>query len=137
MTSPKTAAEFVKRLKQLSSPEEAQKLSRYFKTGKAEYGAGDKFVGVRMGQLFALAKESIEMLPSELEKLLENPIHEVRAGALSIMDKQARRKKTTPERRIRTKAILGWIRRTSARTKREFQEPRTKNQEQRTKSLCV
>ena len=39
------------------------------------------------------------MPPSELEKLLESPIHEVRAGALSIMDKQGRNKKTTESRR--------------------------------------
>ena len=39
------------------------------------------------------------MTPDEIEKLLESKIHEVRAGALSIMDKQARSKKTTPERR--------------------------------------
>ena len=32
------------------------------------------------------------MPPDEIEKLLESPIHEVRAGGLSIMDKQARRK---------------------------------------------
>ena len=39
------------------------------------------------------------MPPSEIEKLLESPIHEVRAGALSIMDKQARSKKTPESRR--------------------------------------
>jgi len=56
-------------------------------------------MGVRMGQVVALAKEFIEMPPSEIEKLLESPIHEVRAGALSIMDKQARSKKTPESRR--------------------------------------
>jgi len=52
-----------------------------------------------MGQVFALAKEFIEMTPGEIEKLLESPIHEARAGALSIMDKQARSKKTPASRR--------------------------------------
>jgi 3-methyladenine DNA glycosylase AlkD len=56
-------------------------------------------MGVRMGQVFALAKEFIEMPPGEIEKLLESPLHEVRAGALSIMDKQARRKRTPESRR--------------------------------------
>ena len=46
-----------------------------------------------------LAREFIEMPPEGLERLLESPIHEVRAGALSIMDKQARRKKTPESRR--------------------------------------
>jgi MFS family permease len=33
------------------------------------------------------------MPPEQIERLLESPIHEVRAGALSIMDKQARSKR--------------------------------------------
>jgi 3-methyladenine DNA glycosylase AlkD len=52
-----------------------------------------------MGQVFALAKEFVQMPPTEIEKLLESPIHEVRAGALSVMDKQARGKKTPESRR--------------------------------------
>jgi 3-methyladenine DNA glycosylase AlkD len=93
------ASEFVKRLKSHRSEQERIKLQRYFKTGKGEYAEGDKFIGIRMGTLFALAKEFIEMPSNELKKLLVAPIHEVRAGALSIMDKQARSKKTTPARR--------------------------------------
>ena len=30
------------------------------------------FIGVRMGQVFALAKEFIEMPPQDIEKLLES-----------------------------------------------------------------
>ena len=52
-----------------------------------------------MGQVFSLAKEFIDMPPDEIEKLLDSKIHEVRAGGCSVMDEQARRKKTTPERR--------------------------------------
>jgi 3-methyladenine DNA glycosylase AlkD len=94
-----SAERFVERLEVHRSPEELEKLRRYFKTGEGEYGEGDEFMGVRMGQVFALAKEFIEMSPGEIEKLLESPLHEVRAGALSIMDKQARRKRTPESRR--------------------------------------
>jgi 3-methyladenine DNA glycosylase AlkD len=80
-------------------PEEAKKYLRYFKTGEGEYGEGDVFMGVRMGLVFALAKEFIEMLPQEIEKLLESKVHEVRAGVLSIMDKQGHRKKTPESHR--------------------------------------
>jgi 3-methyladenine DNA glycosylase AlkD len=93
------AERFVKRLHAHRSPEQREKYRRYFKLGEGEYGEGDEFVGVRMGQVFALAKEFIEMPPDEIEKLLESPIHEVRAGGLSIMDKQARRKRTPENRR--------------------------------------
>lgn len=99
MSTAINAAQFVRKLKTYRAPEEVEKIQRYFKSGKGEYAEGDQFIGVRMGQLFALAKEFIEMPPSELEKLLESPIHEVRAGALSIMGKQARSKKTSEARR--------------------------------------
>lgn len=89
-----SAAEFLRRLEPLRSPEEAAKLRRYFKDDN-----GDVFLGVRMGTMFALAKEFIDMTPKELETLLKNRAHEARAGALSIMDKQGRRKSTSDERR--------------------------------------
>jgi 3-methyladenine DNA glycosylase AlkD len=98
MPASKSADQFVKKLKTFRSPEELKKILRYFKSGEGEYGHGDEFIGVRMGQVFALAKEFIEMPPSEIEKLLENSIHEVRAGALSIMGKQAASKKTSEAR---------------------------------------
>lgn len=89
-----TARQFIQRLKAHSSPEEREKTLRYFKNTD-----GDQFIGVRMGEVFSGAKEFIDMAPDEIEKLLESKIHEVRAGGCSIMDKQARRKKTSPERR--------------------------------------
>jgi 3-methyladenine DNA glycosylase AlkD len=98
MTNSRTtlsAKKFIERLKMHSSPKEREKTLRYFKSGTD----GDQFIGVRMGQVFALAKEFVEMSLEELEKLLESKIHEARAGACSIMDQQARRKKTTVERR--------------------------------------
>lgn len=94
-----TAAQFITALKKLSSPAEQKKLQGYFKSGKGEYGEGDVFIGVRMGHLFNLAKEHIDMPVAELEKLLESPIHEARAGALSIMDKDSRRNKIPETRR--------------------------------------
>ena len=94
-----SAALFIKRLKAHQSADELRKIRRYFKSGEGEYGAGDTFMGVRMGQVFALAKEFIELPPGEIEKLLESSVHEVRAGAMSIMDKQGRSKKTTDSRR--------------------------------------
>ena len=99
MSGDLTANEFVEKLKALSSPEELQKIRRYFKSGAGQYREGDEFMGVRMGAVFALAKEFAAMASGEIEKLLENPIHEVRVGAVSIMDWQARNKKTSESRR--------------------------------------
>ena len=93
-----TAKKFIEKLKTHQSDEELQKIRRYFKSEKGQYGHGDKFMGVKMGHLFGLAKEFGEMPIKELEKLLENPIHEIRAGAVSIMDKASRNKKISQER---------------------------------------
>lgn len=94
-----TARRFIERLKAHQSAEELRKIQRYFKSGEGQYGEGDLFLGVRMGQVFALAREFIDLPPAEIEKLLESRYHEVRAGALSIMDKQARAGKTAADRR--------------------------------------
>jgi 3-methyladenine DNA glycosylase AlkD len=59
----------------------------------------DGYQSVSMGQIFALAKELMDISPREIEKLLESPIHKVRVGAVSLMDWQARSKKTAERRR--------------------------------------
>lgn len=88
-----TAAQFVGRLEILRAPETA-KAHRHLASDEK-----DIILGVRMGQVFALAKEFIEIPLEEVEKLLESPIHEARVGAVSIMDFQARSKKTPDKRR--------------------------------------
>ncbi|TMI62768.1 MAG: DNA alkylation repair protein [Bacteroidetes bacterium] len=93
-----TAKYFIERLKAHQSDIELKKIQRYFKSGEGQYGEGDQFMGVKMGTLFALAKEFGEMPIDEIEKLLESQIHEVRAGAVSIMDKASRNKKIAPGR---------------------------------------
>jgi 3-methyladenine DNA glycosylase AlkD len=94
-----TAEAFADRLLAHASPDERDNLQRHFKMAPGAYGEGDMFAGVRMRDVFALAKEFIDMSAGEIERLLESPVHEVRAGALSIMDKAARRKRTPDDRR--------------------------------------
>src|SRR5258705_10399630 len=71
-TSGITAELFVERLEALRSPEELKKHHRYFKFDENESGDGDRFIGVRWGHVFALAKEFIQLPPAEIEKLLES-----------------------------------------------------------------
>ncbi len=87
------ASDFLKRLKSLRSNAVAKAHSHLV----SDYD--DVIIGVRMGQVFALAKEFMSMELDEVEAMLESPIHEMRVGAVSIMDFQARSKKTTDERR--------------------------------------
>jgi hypothetical protein len=79
-----TAAQFVDRLQALQP------------SGAA---GTDDYHGVGMGRIFALAKECMDMPPSEIERLLDSPVHAVRVGAVSIMDFQARAKRVPPERK--------------------------------------
>ena len=88
-----TADEFIKRLKALRSVSVAESH------GHLASGDEDIILGVRMGQVFALAKEFTDMPLDEVEKLLESTVHEGRVGAVSIMDFQARSKKTAEARR--------------------------------------
>lgn len=84
--------DFIKKLTSRADPSEKEKYKRYFKTGYEE------FIGVKMGAVFLTAKEFIDMDLGEVEKLFKSNIHEVRAGALSIISQQAKKKKTTEAR---------------------------------------
>ena len=93
-TAPKpapTAEEFLRRLHTKRSAAVAKAHAHLASSKK------DIILGVRMGQVFALAKESMTMPLLEVEKLLKSPIHEARVGAVSVMDFQARSRKTSPE----------------------------------------
>jgi 3-methyladenine DNA glycosylase AlkD len=94
-----TAKAFIEKLKTFQSDEELRKIQRYFRSGEGEYAHGDTFIGVRMGNVFALAKAHLAMEPAEIEKLMESDIHEARAGAMSIMGQQAMLRTTTEARR--------------------------------------
>jgi hypothetical protein len=54
---------------------------------------------IAMGKIFALAKEFVDMPPAEIEKLLESARHEMRVGAVSVMDWKVRARKTSEAER--------------------------------------
>jgi 3-methyladenine DNA glycosylase AlkD len=93
------ANRFIERLGPLGSPEQVEAARRYLQPGVKVQGDVDVDIGARMGDVFALAKEFTDMPLDQVEVLLESPVHEVRVGAVSIMDFQARNKRTSPERR--------------------------------------
>lgn len=99
MASELTAASFIRELTALANPTDAAELQRYFKTGPGEYGEGDQFLGVRMGAVFTLARAHLGMPLADLETLLESELHEVRTGALTIMNEEAKKKGTSDDRR--------------------------------------
>ncbi|MDB5469629.1 MAG: alkylation repair enzyme [Caulobacter sp.] len=98
MAQDQTADAFMAQLRTHQSDEELRKIQRYFKAGEGDYGAGDVFIGVKMGTLFKVSEGYLAMPVEELEKLLEDEVHEARAGALSIMGKAATAKGCSAQR---------------------------------------
>jgi 3-methyladenine DNA glycosylase AlkD len=88
------AATLVSTLEGIASEAEREKYTRYFPPD-----ADAPFIGVRMGAVFELAKSALDLPVDELERLLEQPTHEVRALACSIMGKSAAHRKASEERR--------------------------------------
>jgi hypothetical protein len=61
MSENTTAERFTERLMEHRSEEQKEQYRKSFKLGEGEYGEGEELVGVRMGQVFELANEFIEM----------------------------------------------------------------------------
>lgn len=92
----RTAGAFLAALESLSSGEELRKYKRAFPLARR---GRDRFLGVRMSSVFELARASADLSLAEIEALLDSPWHEARAGAVSVMDFQARQATTTATRR--------------------------------------
>ena len=99
MPTPKLHQRFVATLKDLADSAAVAYMARFFHADPNGHSGGNKFLGVRHGKVFSAAKRFIEMPVDELERLLVSPYYEVRLGAVSIMDFQARTKRTPADQR--------------------------------------
>ncbi|MEI6480073.1 MAG: DNA alkylation repair protein [bacterium] len=72
-------------LKAKANKLKAQLLSKFFKTGKGEYGEGDVFLGITVPEQRLIAKEFVNIPLEEVQKLLQSPLHECRFTALLIL----------------------------------------------------
>ncbi|MGI6335158.1 MAG: DNA alkylation repair protein [Minisyncoccales bacterium] len=75
-----------KEIQSKKDPIQAKILSRFFKTGKGQYGEGDIFLGVTVPILRTIVKKYYKDISlKDVQKLLNSKIHEYRLTALLIL----------------------------------------------------
>lgn len=72
-------------LRSIANPEVANHSMRFFKTGKGEYGEGDRFLGIRVPEQRKIARKHRDLPLDEVRTLLESEFHEVRLTGLLIL----------------------------------------------------
>lgn len=82
------------RLKLSAHEEKRHVLMRFFKTGKGEYGEGDRFLGVMVPQIRLVARQYAGLSLSEIDRLLQSEWHEVRQCGLFILTDNCKKQVT-------------------------------------------
>lgn len=87
--------DIIDRMLLLANEVEAGHLMKFFKTGKGEYGEGDRFLGLRVPVTRAIVKEHRrEVEIDDVRELTESAFHEIRlAGLLLLIEIYQRAKK--------------------------------------------
>lgn len=89
-------------------------VAKYFKTGKGEYGEGDRFLGMPVPVLRKIAHSYVALSFDDLARLLASPIHEHRLAALDILVAQYERADESRREKIvafylrHTRAMNNW-----------------------------
>ena len=101
-------------LQALSNAEKREIFPRFFKAGKGEYGEGDRFLGVTVPNIRAIAKLHKDVSIEEIRKLIQSEWHEVRLCALIIMVEKSKKKDEALRKELfnlylsQTKRINNW-----------------------------
>ena len=95
-----TAQEIKDSLFKLYKQKKKEFLPYFFKTGKGEYGEGDKFIGVVVPKQRALAKTIKEISLTEIELLLSNPYHECRFTGLLLLIQKYKQASTEDDKKV-------------------------------------
>lgn len=87
-------------LGELADPNKVDSMLRYFQVRPGGYGEGDRFIGVSVPNVRAVARRFKTLELSTIEALLESPFHECRACALIVMVAQFRRANAGPREEL-------------------------------------
>jgi 3-methyladenine DNA glycosylase AlkD len=104
----------VKAFRKEANPEIAQHSSRFFKTGKGEYGEGDMFLGIRVPVTRKYARDYREASLDAVRKLLTSKYHEERLLAVIMLADKFKRGDAADRKKIyelytsHTKYINNW-----------------------------
>ena len=102
------------KLQALSDAEKREIFPKFFKTGKGEYGEGDRFLGVTVPNIRAIAKLHKDVSIEEIRELIQSEWHEVRLCALIIMVEKSKKKDEALRKELfnlylsQTKRINNW-----------------------------
>ena len=67
-------------------PQQVEGLSRFFKTGKGQYGEGDKFLGIKVPVIREVVKQCwADTSFEDLETCIRSEFHEMRLAALLVL----------------------------------------------------
>ncbi len=80
-----TAKHMGESLRKLADPKIAEHSQRFFKTGKGQYGEGDRFLGIRVPVLREQAKRYHGVGLKDVRVLLKSVFHEERLCALLVL----------------------------------------------------
>lgn len=72
-------------LHRLANPFKASILQRFFKTGKGQYGEGDRFLGITVPISRKMARKYKDLNDTDIKKLFRSKIHEERLIAVLIL----------------------------------------------------
>jgi len=89
----------IKEIKSHENKLQASGLQRFFKTGPGQYGAGDKFLGLKVPWQRLLARQYVHLSRLDVETLLESQIHEFRLIGLLILVDQYEKSATRAEKK--------------------------------------
>lgn len=85
------ARELCRELDGAGDPERARHLQRFFRTGPGEYGEGDRFLGLRVPEVRAIARRHRELSLPDVADVLASLWHEHRQAALFVLADRYRR----------------------------------------------